>query len=138
MRLISFTSDPGPGPGPGPDPTAAPPGWPRPGLVVGDEVVDLSDPAVGLPPDMAELLALGPAALDRAREAPSGRAARYPLASVQRHAPVPQPPAILAIGMNYRGHVAEMGRDAPEYQYWFNKQRTSISGPGDPIVLPQV
>ena len=41
-------------------------GGPRPGLVVGDEVVDLSDPAVGLPADMAELLALGPDALERA------------------------------------------------------------------------
>jgi len=132
MRLISFTDDPGPG-------TAdEPSAWPRPGLVVGDEVVDLSDPAVGLPVDMAELLSLGPAALDRARQASSGRAARYPLASVRRHAPVPQPPAILAIGMNYRAHVAEMGREPPEYQYWFNKQRTSISGPGDPIVLPTV
>jgi len=132
MRLISFTDDPGPGA------ADAPSAWSRPGLVVGDEVVDLSDPAVGLPVDMAELLSLGPAALDRARQASSGRAARYPLASVQRHAPVPQPPAILAIGMNYRAHVAEMGREPPEYQYWFNKQRTSISGPGDPIVLPTV
>jgi 2-keto-4-pentenoate hydratase/2-oxohepta-3-ene-1,7-dioic acid hydratase in catechol pathway len=132
MRLISFTSDPRPGA------AGEPAAWPRPGLVVGDEVVDLSDPAVGLPVDMAQLLSLGPDALARAREASSGRAARYPLASVRRHAPVPQPPAILAIGMNYRAHVAEMGREPPEYQYWFNKQRTSISGPGDPIVLPTV
>ena len=65
-------------------------------------------------------------------------AARHPLDSVRRHAPVPHPPAILAIGMNYRAHVAEMGREPPEYQYWFNKQRTSIAGPGDPIVLPTV
>jgi 2-keto-4-pentenoate hydratase/2-oxohepta-3-ene-1,7-dioic acid hydratase in catechol pathway len=54
------------------------------------------------------------------------------------HAPVPDPPAILAIGMNYRAHVAEMGREPPEWQYWFNKQRTSVAGPGDPIVLPTV
>ena len=130
MRLISFTPHPGT--------PAEPPGQPRPGLVAGDEVVDLSDPAVGLPADMADLLALGPAALDRARQAPSGKAARYPLDSVRRYAPVPHPPAILAIGMNYRAHVAEMGREPPEYQYWFNKQRTSIAGPGDPIVLPRV
>ena len=123
MRLISFTSQPDPTPG-------IDRVEPRPGVVAGDEVVDLSDPAVGLPADMAELLALGPAALDRARQAPSGRAARHPLDSVRRHAPVPRPPAILAIGMNYRAHVAEMGREPPEYQYWFNKQRTSIAGPG--------
>jgi len=40
--------------------------------------------------------------------------------------------------MNYGAHVAEMGREPPEFQYWFNKQRTSIAGPGDPIVLPTV
>jgi 2-keto-4-pentenoate hydratase/2-oxohepta-3-ene-1,7-dioic acid hydratase in catechol pathway len=129
MRLVSFTSA---SDGPATD------ALPRPGLVVGDEVVDLSDPALGLPADMAQLLALGPAGLARARQAPDGAAARYPITSVRRHAPVPRPPNILAIGMNYRAHVAEMGREPPEYQYWFNKQRTSIAGPGDPIVLPTV
>jgi 2-keto-4-pentenoate hydratase/2-oxohepta-3-ene-1,7-dioic acid hydratase in catechol pathway len=129
MRLVSFTSA---------SDSLAPDALPRPGLVIGDEVVDLSDPAVGLPADMAQLLALGPVGLDRARQAPDGAAARYPITAVRRHAPVPRPPNILAIGMNYRAHVAEMGREAPEYQYWFNKQRTSIAGPGDPIVLPTV
>jgi 2-keto-4-pentenoate hydratase/2-oxohepta-3-ene-1,7-dioic acid hydratase in catechol pathway len=111
---------------------------PRPGLIVGEEVVDLSDAAIGLPSDMAELLAFGPEALERAA-AVSGRAkARHAPDDVRTHAPVPRPPNILAIGMNYREHVAELGREAPEYQYWFNKQRTSITGPEDPIVLPTV
>jgi 2-keto-4-pentenoate hydratase/2-oxohepta-3-ene-1,7-dioic acid hydratase in catechol pathway len=127
VRLISFTVA-----------GAAAADRSRPGLVVGDEVVDLSDPVVGLPSDMADLLALGPAALERARGAASSAAARVPLEAVHRTAPVPAPPVILAIGMNYRAHVAEMGREPPEYQYWFNKQRTSIAGPGDAIVLPTV
>jgi 2-keto-4-pentenoate hydratase/2-oxohepta-3-ene-1,7-dioic acid hydratase in catechol pathway len=129
MRLLSFSLPVSP---------SVPPGLPRAGLVVDDEIVDLSDPAVGLPADLAELVSFGPDALDRARQAPSGRAARYPIDSVRRLAPIPHPPAILAIGMNYRAHVAEMGREPPEYQYWFNKQRTAIAGPGDPIVLPAV
>ena len=81
----------------------------------------------------------------RRRRPGAGRAPRRParrpattLRAVRRHAPVPDPPAILAIGMNYRAHVAEMGREPPEWQYWFNKQRTAIAGPGDPIVLPSV
>jgi 2-keto-4-pentenoate hydratase/2-oxohepta-3-ene-1,7-dioic acid hydratase in catechol pathway len=110
----------------------------RPGLVLGDEVVDLSDPAVGLPPAMGALLALGPPGMDAARAAPTTKAARHARAEVTLHAPVPDPPNILAIGMNYGAHVAEMGREAPEWQYWFNKQRTAIAGPGDPIVLPTV
>jgi 2-keto-4-pentenoate hydratase/2-oxohepta-3-ene-1,7-dioic acid hydratase in catechol pathway len=113
-------------------------GRPRPGLVVGEEILDLSDAVTGLPPTMAGLLALGAEGLERARAAAAGPAGRHGLATVRRHAPVPDPPAILAIGMNYRAHVAEMGREPPEWQYWFNKQRTAIAGPGDPIVLPSV
>jgi 2-keto-4-pentenoate hydratase/2-oxohepta-3-ene-1,7-dioic acid hydratase in catechol pathway len=124
VRLVSFTIEGH--------------GQPRPGLVEGDEILDLSDPLVGLPDDMAYVLALGPAGLERAGRAASTAAARYPLDVIRRHSPVPAPPNILAIGMNYAAHVAEMGREAPEYQYWFNKQRTSIAGPGDPIVLPTV
>jgi 2-keto-4-pentenoate hydratase/2-oxohepta-3-ene-1,7-dioic acid hydratase in catechol pathway len=113
-------------------------GAPRPGLIVRDEVVDLADVATGLPTTMRALLALGPDGLVGAAAAPATRAPRHPLSEVQRHAPVPDPPAILAIGMNYRAHVAELGREPPEWQYWFNKQRTAIASPGDPIVLPAV
>jgi 2-keto-4-pentenoate hydratase/2-oxohepta-3-ene-1,7-dioic acid hydratase in catechol pathway len=111
---------------------------PRPGLILGDVVVDLGDVATGLPPTMVELLALGPDGFAAAAAAPATRAARHALTAVRRHAPVPDPPAILGIGMNYRAHVAELGREPPEWQYWFNKQRTAIAGPGDPIVLPSV
>jgi 2-keto-4-pentenoate hydratase/2-oxohepta-3-ene-1,7-dioic acid hydratase in catechol pathway len=113
-------------------------GGPRPGLIVGGEVVDLSDPAAGLPATMTEILALGRAGLEQAEAAAGGRAARYALSAVRRHAPVPDPPVILAIGMNYRAHVAELGREPPEWQYWFTKMRTAVAGPGDPIVLPAV
>jgi 2-keto-4-pentenoate hydratase/2-oxohepta-3-ene-1,7-dioic acid hydratase in catechol pathway len=111
---------------------------PRPGLVLGDEIIDLSDPATGLPSTMVELLALGPNGLERVAAAAAGSAPRHHVDAVRRHAPVPGPPAILAIGMNYRAHVAELGREPPEWQYWFTKQRTAIAGPGDPIVLPSV
>ena len=123
MRLTSFS---------------LPGGTPRPGLIVGDEVVDLADSATGLPLTMRALLALGPDGMAGAAAAPSTRAQRHLLSEVRRHAPVPDPPAILGIGMNYRAHVAELGREPPEWQYWFNKQHTAIAGPGDPIVLPSV
>ncbi len=108
------------------------------GLLVGDEVVDLSDAAVGLPADMVDLLSLGPAGLERVTAAPRSAARRHPAGEAQLCAPVPVPPKLLAIGMNYRAHVAEMGRQPPEYQYWFNKQRTCVTGPRDPIVIPSV
>ena len=127
MRLASFSLDGG-----------GAVGAVRHGLIVDDEIVDLSDPAVGLPPSMSGLLGLGPDGMARAGRAASGRAARHALGSVRLHAPIPDPPTILAIGMNYGAHVAELGREPPEFQYWFNKQRTSIAGPDDPIVLPIV
>lgn len=100
--------------------------------------MDLSGPEVGLPADMCDLLALGPEALERAGGAPRTRARRVPLASASLLAPVPRPPKVLAIGLNYRRHVAEMGHEVPQYQVWFNKQRTCVVGTLHPIELPRV
>ena len=122
MRLVSFAT--------GPDP-----GTVRTGVVVGDEVVDLTDPSVGLPGDMAELLAAGDGAYERA-DAASRRAPRRALEEVRLRAPVPRPPKVLGIGLNYAAHVAETGAPTPEYQVWFNKQRTCVIGPGEAIEVP--
>jgi 2-keto-4-pentenoate hydratase/2-oxohepta-3-ene-1,7-dioic acid hydratase in catechol pathway len=145
MRLVSFL----PHDDADRDGTARPAGRPRgagdgpagaarTGVLRGDEVVDLTDPTVGLPGDMADLLCLGPEALSAAGAATSSAARRLGAEQVRLLAPVPVPPKVLAIGLNYRTHVAEMGREPPEFQYWFNKQRTCVTGPGDPIVIPAV
>jgi len=110
----------------------------RTGVVEADSVVDLTDETVGLPASMPELLGLGDSALQQAARAASGAARRFEMSEVHLLAPVPRPPKVLAIGMNYRGHVAELGREAPDFQYWFNKQRTCVVGPGEPIVIPAV
>jgi len=125
MRLVSF----------------APPGQPsaaRTGVIVDDEVIDLTDPAVGLPGDMTDLLGAGPAALERAAAAAGGAARRWPLGKVQLRAPVPAPPKVLGIGLNYAAHVAETGATRPEHQVWFNKQRTCVIGPYEAIEIPAV
>jgi len=108
------------------------------GVVTTDEVVDLTDPVLGLPGDMAVLLGRGAEALAVAARAPSSRARRYPLAALRLLAPVPVPPKVLGIGMNYGAHVAELGRARPEHQVWFNKQRSCVIASGDPIVVPGV
>lgn len=149
MRLATFLPlplprDPGaPGDRGAPGNPGVPggPGGPagtRTGVVVGEEIVDLTDPVIGLPGDMRELLGLGEAAIVAAGAAPARHGARWSLAEVQLLAPVPAPPKVLAIGMNYRAHVAEMGREPPAHQYWFNKQRTAVVGPGHPIAIPPV
>ena len=49
---------------------------------------------------------------------------------------VPAPDKIICIGLNYRDHVAEMGRQAPDFPTIFAKYRSSLIGAHDDIVLP--
>lgn len=53
----------------------------------------------------------------------------------KRLAPI-APTNILAIGLNYRKHAAEGGKDAPERPVLFIKATSSVQNPGDPIELP--
>ena len=46
------------------------------------------------------------------------------------------PRKIVCVGLNYRDHAAEGGRDAPLEPLLFAKLPTSLIGPGEPIVLP--
>ena len=137
MRLVTFTELETAEPGDASEPWRSPELW-RTGLLHDDEVVDLTDPAVDLPADMTELLVGGPGALERAATADRSKARRLALGEVRLLAPVPRPPKVLAMGMNYAAHVAELGREPPEDQVWFNKQRTCVIGPGTAIEIPAV
>jgi 2-keto-4-pentenoate hydratase/2-oxohepta-3-ene-1,7-dioic acid hydratase in catechol pathway len=105
------------------------------GVVDGEEIVDLTaaDPSLAT---MIDVLARGPQAADTA--ANSARAPRLPLSSVKLGPPVPQPPKFLAIGYNYAAHLEETHMQRPTRQAWFNKQQTSIVGPGDPVWVPRI
>ena len=50
--------------------------------------------------------------------------------------PVPLPPQIFAIGLNYRDHAVESGLDIPEIPVVFAKFPASVAGPYDRILLP--
>ena len=49
---------------------------------------------------------------------------------------VPAPGKIWCVGLNYRGHILEMGRDLPQFPTLFAKFADALVGPTDPIVLP--
>lgn len=49
---------------------------------------------------------------------------------------VPRPEKIICVGLNYRTHITEMGRDLPEYPTLFAKYARSLVGAHDPVVLP--
>jgi 2-keto-4-pentenoate hydratase/2-oxohepta-3-ene-1,7-dioic acid hydratase in catechol pathway len=106
------------------------------GVVVDDTIIDLADPSSGLPGDMLALLESGAEALAQARRLASRSATRIPLADVKIEAPIRRPPKILAVGLNYAGHIRETGATRPQVPVIFNKQSTAVVGPGDPIVIP--
>jgi 2-keto-4-pentenoate hydratase/2-oxohepta-3-ene-1,7-dioic acid hydratase in catechol pathway len=108
----------------------------RVGIVVGDGIADLSA-APELPTEVTALLAGGPETLAAAARA-AKHAPTLPLADVRLEAPVLRPPKILAIGLNYADHVAESGMETPKLPLVFNKQSTSVVGPGDPFHMPRV
>lgn len=108
-----------------------------PGLIVGEEVVDLRSAAPHLSPNPVDILASGPAGIEAIeRASKSGR--RFPLAQVKLKAPVGRPGKILGIGLNYRDHAKETNREPPTTQMWFNKQTTCLHGPFDPVLMPAV
>jgi 2-keto-4-pentenoate hydratase/2-oxohepta-3-ene-1,7-dioic acid hydratase in catechol pathway len=113
-------------------------GGPRTGLVVGDEIVDLTHPSVGLPGDMVALLALAEDAAPALARAASTGGRRIPLDGAPLMAPVPRPPSFVAIARNYDAHIRELGHDRPEFQTWFSKQPTCVVGPGAAIEVPVV
>lgn len=99
------------------------------------QYVDLHRADPGLPATMRELL--------RAEDGLSRAAAVLgqapPLADqrVKLLAPVPDPPKILCIGLNYADHAREGGKEPPAEPVVFCKFQTAVLAPGDPIRLPR-
>jgi 2-keto-4-pentenoate hydratase/2-oxohepta-3-ene-1,7-dioic acid hydratase in catechol pathway len=122
MKLVTFTQS----------------GSTRIGILDNDAVVDLSVAAPDLPTEMCAFLEAGSSALDTAKQAAGNTTARLALSAVKLEAPILRPPKILAVGLNYKDHIAETGRDAPKFPMIFNKQSTSVTGPGGVIHLPRV
>ena len=94
----------------------------------GNDAVELAAPDVGA--------LLG--APDWRTRAAEGGGARHDALALD-HAPlVPTPDKIICVGLNYRAHILETGRDVPEFPTLFAKYRASLIGAGDDIVLPRV
>lgn len=68
----------------------------------------------------------------------SGHVAGTPVSAEETDfAPIiPTPGKIICVGLNYRDHILEMGRELPEYPTLFAKFADSLIGAQDDIVLP--
>lgn len=94
--------------------------------VDGDRHVDLGVPDVGAllrRPDWRELA--------ESASAQDAAAAQAELAPV-----VPFPGKIVCVGLNYRTHILEMGRELPQHPTLFAKYAEALIGPADAIALP--
>jgi 2-keto-4-pentenoate hydratase/2-oxohepta-3-ene-1,7-dioic acid hydratase in catechol pathway len=93
----------------------------RVGIIEGDLIAD---------PGLAEPLAqlLDPQGLARIAAA-AKTASRQPLLLAKLLAPIPQPPLFLGIGLNYRDHAREVGRELGDTPAVFAKPANSVAAP---------
>jgi acylpyruvate hydrolase len=94
--------------------------------VDGDTLVDLGYA------DLGELLAQP----DWREQAAAAGGTTYPATGVEYATLVPQPSKVVCVGLNYKTHIQEMGRDLPEYPTLFSKFADTLIGAGDDIVRP--
>jgi acylpyruvate hydrolase len=85
---------------------------------------------------VGELLTVTGGNLSLAQDRPGAQGVPVPEADF---APVvPLPSKIICVGLNYRTHIAETGREMPEYPTLFTKYPEALLGPGDDLVIPAV
>jgi 2-keto-4-pentenoate hydratase/2-oxohepta-3-ene-1,7-dioic acid hydratase in catechol pathway len=107
---------------------------PTPGVLLADDIVDLS--SLGYP-TVLSIIAAGPSALAEIAQKVE-KAPRISLSDVTLHAPIPKPPRIFAIGLNYQKHAAESNMQVQKVPTVFLKLPSSVVGPDHPIILPKI
>jgi 2-keto-4-pentenoate hydratase/2-oxohepta-3-ene-1,7-dioic acid hydratase in catechol pathway len=120
MRLVTFRN---------------PQGAAEPGAVVHDHVIGLSGAGFA---SLIDIAGGGSAALKKASQwiASPPQGSVHPLVSTKLLAPIPRPPKLICVGLNYRDHAIESNMAIPERPTIFSKFANCVIAPGDPIVLP--
>jgi 2-keto-4-pentenoate hydratase/2-oxohepta-3-ene-1,7-dioic acid hydratase in catechol pathway len=111
-------------------------GYTEPAIAFDDQVIGLGGAGFD---NLISVIAGGADARDRIMrwiDGPPGRELLDP-ADCPLAAPIPRPPKIICIGLNYRDHAAESNLPIPEVPTVFAKFPTAVIGPGRPIVLPK-
>ena len=111
-------------------------GYHEPGVLFDDQIVGIRGAGFE---SLLPIIGGGPDAMDRVTRwlahPPGGE--RLDVGTTRLLAPIPRPPKIICIGLNYRDHAAESNLPVPETPTVFSKFPTSVIGPGHPIVLPK-
>jgi 2-keto-4-pentenoate hydratase/2-oxohepta-3-ene-1,7-dioic acid hydratase in catechol pathway len=109
---------------------------PEAGVLVGDRVISLAGAGFD---SMLSVVGSGPegrAKIESFVGNPPADAT-LPLPSVQLLAPIPRPPKLICVGLNYRDHAAEARQEIPKVPTIFAKFSNVVIGPGQSIVLPR-
>ena len=104
------------------------------GIVRDDALVDLAERGFGQ--SLKQVLRRG--ALDEVRAVADAADADLSLADVILQPPVVSPGKVFCIGVNYRKHVLEMGRDLPTHPWVFTRSADSFVGHGESMIRPSV
>jgi 2-keto-4-pentenoate hydratase/2-oxohepta-3-ene-1,7-dioic acid hydratase in catechol pathway len=118
--------------------TVATDAGPRACGVLGGEYVEVNATDPELPASVRGLLNLGHEWQRKAWSSLARGVVRHNPAHARLLAPVPDPPKIICIGLNYRDHAAESGVPVPPEPILFSKYATALIGHGETIILPAV
>ena len=99
--------------------------------------VDLKTLDSSLPADIAALFDAKHQAQVRDRLAQLSADHFQPIAGVQFEVPLPRPPKLICMGLNYADHAKEGGNARPEYPSFFMRVPTSLTPHQGPIVRPR-
>ncbi len=108
-------------------------GAPGFGIVVSEGVVDLGRRLEGRASSLEQAL------VDTDTLATlAGRPADFALADVTLLPPITESRRIVCVGLNYKSHIAETGREPPKYPMLFPRYPDSLVGHGAAMVRPAV
>lgn len=102
------------------------------GIVADGGVVDVGARTAGRTPTLADAFADMPVLAYFA-----GRPPDYRLSEVTLLPPIPESRRIMCVGLNYKSHIAETGRDTPKYPMLFPRYPDSLVGDGQAMLRPQ-
>ena len=104
---------------------------PHAGLLLEDTIVDLAP--LGITDSLTAIHA-GTDALQQAAQMPAS--SHISPSAVRLLAPIPQPPRIFCIGLNYRDHAVESKMEIPKVPTVFLKLPSAVIGPEEAVRIP--
>ena len=108
------------------------------GVIAGDGVIDLGVPLRDRYPSLRALLAAGEAGMAAAASVSNASRTSVPFSGITWQPVIPNPDKILCVGLNFREHIRETGRQIENYPVIFLRLAASQVGHLQPILRPKV